>query len=137
MLPTEKCAPGQSPSTNRVPSSRNTTMVATLIDANQNSVSPNERADARFVAVSSSISPSEKTHCGTPGIQPWRIFAPATASNATTPTQKYQYSQPMVKPAQPPSESRAYSMNEPSAGAAGPISPSIRMTSTTSSPPTA
>jgi hypothetical protein len=35
------------------------------------------------------------------------ILAPATASKPTTMTQKYQYSQPTEKPAQPPSARRA------------------------------
>ncbi len=34
-------------------------------------------------------------------------LAPATASNPTTMTQKYQYSQATEKPAQPPSARRA------------------------------
>ena len=34
-------------------------------------------------------------------------FAPATASNPTTITQKYQYSQPTENPAQPPIAFRA------------------------------
>src|SRR5438270_14100923 len=91
MLPTENVACGQSPSTNSTPRTRKTMIVATLIEASQNSVSPNERAEVMFDAVSSSIRISENTHCGTPGIQVTRIFAPATASKATTPTQKYQY----------------------------------------------
>ena len=40
----------------------------------------------------------------------------------------------MVKPAQPPSERRAYSANDPTCGLATAISPSIRMISTTSTP---
>ena len=40
----------------------------------------------------------------------------------------------MVKPAQLPSERRAYSANEPTCGLATAISPSIRMTSTISRP---
>jgi hypothetical protein len=39
--------------------------------------------------------------------QYWIIFAPAIASNPTTITQKYQYSQPTEKPAQLPSAVRA------------------------------
>ena len=43
------------------------------------------------------------TQTGTPGSQRCRIVAPATASIARTIAQKYQYSQPIVKPAQRPS----------------------------------
>ena len=39
--------------------------------------------------------------------QRWMISAPATASTASTITQNHQYSQPIVKPAQLPSDSRA------------------------------
>ena len=46
-------------------------------------------------------------HSGTSGSQRCRISAPATASKPTTMTQKYQYSQPTLKPAQPPSDCRA------------------------------
>ena len=40
----------------------------------------------------------------------------------------------MLKPAQPPSDRRAYSVNEPTCGLATAISPSIRMTSTIRKP---
>ena len=50
---------------------------------------------------------NETSHNGTPGSQYWTIFAPAMASNPTMITQKYQYSQPTEKPAQPPSALRA------------------------------
>ena len=62
-----------------------------------------------------------------------------------TTTQKYQYSQPTEKPAQPPIERRAYSRTsergedcesakEPTDGLAEAISPSIRITSTIRTP---
>ena len=56
--------------------------------------------------VISSISPRASTHKGRP-THGCRILAPATASKPTTMTQKYQYSQPTAKPAQPPSAVRA------------------------------
>ena len=68
----------------------NTMIAATLIEANQNSNSPNERTDHRFVSVSRLISTKLMTQIGIPGSQFWRISAPATASTASTIAQKYQ-----------------------------------------------
>ena len=93
---------GHRPSTNSPPRTRNTTIAATLMPANQNSNSPNDLTENRLVAVISSISTRDSTHSGMPGIQNWITLAPATASKPTTMTQKYQYSQPTEKPAQPP-----------------------------------
>jgi hypothetical protein len=50
---------------------------------------------------------SANAHSGTPGSHRCRILPPATASKPTTMTQKYQYSQPTAKPAQPPRALRA------------------------------
>ena len=93
---------GHRPSTNRPPSTRNTTIAATLIPANQNSNSPNDLTENRLVAVISSIRTNDSTQSGMAGIQNWITFAPATASKPTTITQKYQYSQAVENPAQPP-----------------------------------
>ena len=109
------------------------TIATTLMPANQNSNSPKDFTDARLTPVSSVISASAMTHSGR-SIQRWRISAPATASMASTIDQKYQYSQPVLNPAQPPSARRAYSANEPTCGLATAISPSIRMTSTIRKP---
>src|SRR3954471_10038037 len=103
-------------------------IATTLIDANQNSNSPNARTDTRLVAVSAIISTSEEAQIGTPGSHPWMIAAPAAASTARTMTQKYQYSQPTAKRAQWPSASPAYCANDPVEGCATAISPSIRIT---------
>jgi len=62
------------------------------------------------------------------------ISAPAVASMARTMAQKYQYSQPTLKPAQPPSAERQYSTNEPTVGLATAISPSIRIITMMSAP---
>src|SRR5690348_14335676 len=75
-----------------------TTMAATLIDANQNSNSPYERADVRFTSVSTTMSPRPICQTSNIGIHPCTIFAPAMASMPTTMTQKYQYNQPLMKP---------------------------------------
>lgn len=59
------------------------------------------------------------------------------ASTASTTTQKNQYSQPIEKPAQRPSARSACAENEPEVGFAADISPSMRITSTTSVPTSA
>ena len=82
-------------------------IAATLMPANQNSNSPNDETENRLVAVIALKRINETSHSGTPGSQYWTIFAPAMASNPTMITQKYQYSQPTEKPAQPPRASRA------------------------------
>lgn len=56
------------------------------------------------------------------------------ASTASTTTQKNQYSQPIENPAQRPSARSACAEKEPEVGLAADISPSIRITSTTSVP---
>ena len=80
-------------------------IAATLIPANQNSNSP-KITENRFVAVISDISTSDSSQSGASS-QYWITLAPATASKPTTITQKYQYSQPTEKPAQPPMAVRA------------------------------
>ncbi|MCY1309014.1 hypothetical protein D9M70_590680 [compost metagenome] len=75
-------------------------------------------------------------HSGS-GIQRCSMPAPTTTSTATTITQKYQYSQPEVKPAQSPRPIRLYSVNAPMPGMAMAISPSIRITSSTIRPASA
>src|SRR4051812_10219100 len=92
---------GHNPSTNSDPRAMNTTIAATLMPANQNSNSPKDDTENRFVAVIKTIRTRALNHSGT-SIQYWMIFAPAIASNPTTITQKYQYSQPTEKPAQLP-----------------------------------
>ncbi len=63
--------------------------------------------------------------------------APATASIAATTTQKYQYSQPTLNPAQLPSPSREKLATEPDDGRATAISPIARMTRIISTPDSA
>src|ERR1700754_4145016 len=113
----------------------NTMIAATLIDANQNSNSPYDLTESRLITVITDSSTRPMTQTGA-GIQRCRMAAPATASTATTITQKYQYSQPLVKPAQLPRPMRAYSVNEPTPGTASAISPSMRMTISTTMPAT-
>ncbi len=62
------------------------------------------------------------------------MLAPAIASTGTTIIQKYQYSQPAMKPAQGPRPARANSVKDRTAGNATAISPSMRITSSTSVP---
>ncbi len=69
----------------------------------------------RFVRVSNSITAKLMSHAGSLGNQKRTSPAPATASSATTMTQKYQYIHPARKPASSPSRGwslkarRAYS----------------------------
>ncbi len=81
----------------------NAAIATTLMPANQNSNSPYEPTETRLVAVRAIMTISDQPHCGTAGIHPLRMVAPAVASTASTTAQKNQYSQPMVKPAQRPS----------------------------------
>src|SRR6516225_7622086 len=67
----------------------NTTIAATLIEANQNSNSPYERADMRLTAVMMAISTMPSSQVGSPS-QPCRMVAPAIASTGTTMIQKHQ-----------------------------------------------
>ncbi len=96
---------GHKPNTKSPPRAMNATIAATLMPANQNSNSPNDDTENRFVAVIRIIRISEQNHSGM-SIQYWMIFAPAIASKPTTITQKYQYSQPTENPAQLPSAAR-------------------------------
>ena len=77
------------PSRYAAPIAMNTMMAATLIDANQNSNSPYDFTDSRLISVITDSSTRPMTQTGA-GIQRCRIAAPATASTATTITQKYQ-----------------------------------------------
>src|SRR4051794_1158639 len=111
-----------------------TAIAATLMAENQNSNSPYDPTENRFVAVSRIISTSASAHCGAAGIQPCTILAPAVASTASTTAQNHQYNQPIVNPAQRPIARSAYAENDPVSGDAADISPSMRITSTTRSP---
>ena len=89
-LGTENEAFGHSPRAKSVPSPRNTTITVTLMLASQNSTSPNERTEIRLVTVKTSSRITEASHTGMPGNHPLRMAPPTVASNAITPTQKYQ-----------------------------------------------
>ena len=112
----------------------NTMMAATLIEANQNSNSAYERVDMRLTAVIAAINAVPVTSLGTPGNHCCRITAPAMASTGITMIQKYQYSQPTVKPAQSPRPARANSVNDRTSGRETAISPTQRMTIRTINP---
>src|SRR5277367_3963586 len=91
--------PGQAPRIKATPKHRNTTIAATLMDANQYSASPQERTDSRLRNVKASTSARVSVQGGAAGNQNPMSCAPATASSATTITQKYQYIHPVRKPA--------------------------------------
>src|SRR5271170_4893091 len=98
---------GHSPRTYTAAIIRKTTIAATLIEANQNSNSPNDLTDTRLVTVKVNRSARLISQAGSLGSQNWTKPAPATASSATTMTQKYQYIQPVRKPASSPSAGRS------------------------------
>src|SRR6202035_557386 len=102
-LATAGAAPGQRPRTNTPASIKKTAIAATLIEANQNSNSPNDLTEMRFVRVSESSSAKLMNQVGASGSQKRTSPAPAPASRATTMTQKYQYIQPVREPASSPS----------------------------------
>src|ERR1700756_2625887 len=87
----EKVGPSgeRKPQAYAVASAMNTRIAATLIEANQNSNSPYERADIRLTAVMIPMSSSPSSHGGQPS-QSCRMLAPAIASTGTTIIQKYQ-----------------------------------------------
>ena len=81
------------------------------MEANQNSNSPNDRTETRFVTVSNNSNARLIAQVGSSGNQKRTSPAPATASSATTMTQKYQYIQPVRKPASSPSRGRSLKAN--------------------------
>src|ERR1700722_18886831 len=107
-LTTLGATPGHRPRTYTAASTKKPTIAATLIEANQNSNSPNDFTETRFVRVSDSSNAKLMNHAGAFGSQKRISPAPATASSATTMTQKYQYIQPVRKPASSPSAGRSF-----------------------------
>ena len=67
-----------------------TMITATFTLASQNSTSPNDRTEMRFVAVKIMMRTNDMSQSGIPGNHPLRMEPPTTASKAMTPTQKYQ-----------------------------------------------
>src|SRR4029079_7571405 len=66
---------GNNPRTNSEPRAMNTMIAATLMPANQNSNSPKDDTENRFVAVIKTMRTKADIHSGT-SIQYWMIFAP-------------------------------------------------------------
>src|SRR5262249_30234943 len=100
---------GHAPRMYATPTHRNTMMAATLMEANQYSTSPQDRTENRFNTENDSTRASVSIHGAPPGTASTSAGAPATASSATTMTQKYQYIQPVRNPASSPSARRLYS----------------------------
>ena len=65
------------------PTTRNTITVRTLIEANQNSLSPNALTDAQFSANRRLRKTADHNHDGTSGSQYFMTMAAATSSAAT------------------------------------------------------
>src|SRR5450755_3235229 len=106
-LPMPFATPGHKPDTYTPAIAKNMTIAATLMDANQNSNSPNDLTETKFVTVSDNSTVRLISHAGTLGSQNCTSPAPATASRATTMTQKYQYIQPVKNPASAPKAGRS------------------------------
>src|SRR5450432_1580233 len=99
--------PGHRPSTFAPAIIKKATIAATLMEANQNSNSPNDLTEKRFDRVNETSNAKLMNHAGSLGTQKRTSVAPATASSATTMTQKYQYIHPVRKPASSPSFGRS------------------------------
>lgn len=112
-------------------------IAATLSAANQNSNSPNFVTEARFVPRNTTMNSATQAHSGVPGSQPVTILAAPMPSRPTATQSSTQKAQPAVNPAHGPMARSAWTENEPEAGLAADISPSMRITSMTSRPETA
>ncbi|MFK4689909.1 hypothetical protein RKD22_002844 [Streptomyces pristinaespiralis] len=113
---------------------RKSTIAPTLSAANQNSNSPKFFTAARFVPQNTSMNSATQAHSGVPGNQPVMMPAAPMASRPTATHSRNQNAQPAVKPAHGPMARSACTEKEPEAGLAADISPSMRITSMTSSP---
>src|SRR4051812_18025470 len=82
--------PGKSPKITAAPSRTNTVIAATLIEANQNSNSPYDFTENKFVPVRTAINTNTHAHCGNAGIQRCTMAAPAVASTPIVVTQNHQ-----------------------------------------------
>lgn len=110
-------------------------MIATTLSAaNQNSNSPKFFTAARFVPRKTSMNRATQAHSGVPGSQPVTIFAAPMPSRPTATQSSTQNDHPAVKPAHGPIARSACTENDPDAGLAADISPSIRITNMTSRP---
>lgn len=126
--------PGSTPRMASTPMTRKTTMATTFSVANQNSNSPKFFTAARLVPQKITMKRATQAHSGVPGSQPDMISAAPIPSRPTATQSRNQNAQPEVNPAHGPIARSAWTENEPEAGLAADISPSIRMTSITSRP---
>src|SRR5258707_11628822 len=106
-LPMLGWTPGHKPDTYTPATPKNKTMAATLMEANQNSNSPKDLTETKFVAVRDNSTVRLINPAGTPRSQNFTHPAPATASSATTMTQKNQNIQPVKKPPSAPKARRS------------------------------
>lgn len=118
----------------RTPRMRKTEIAAIFSAANQNSNSPKLLTAARLVPQKIAMKTATHIQESVPGNQ-WTMIPAAPIASAAMPTHSsVQNIQPTVNPAHGPIERSACTENEPEAGLAADISPSIRITSITSSP---
>ncbi len=87
---------GNTPKIIKAPTTKNTMIAPTLINANQYSNSPNVLTEYKLMAVSSSVIPTLPTHTGIDGTHECSMPPITAASKPTMNTQLAQYNQPTV-----------------------------------------
>ena len=125
--------PGSRPKNSSTPITMNPMITATLMNANQNSNSPNPRTLTRLTTAKNATQMRPGIHPGMPHQAP--MIAPAPVISApSTMISMNQYSQPRTNPADRPNAISAYVEKAPDAGRAAAISPSMVITRTTMVP---
>ncbi len=127
---------GSRPKISSPPITRKPTITAIFTAANQNSNSPKLATRARLTAAKNTIAINAGIQGSTPNQRPMNAAAPVISAPITMMSVN-QYSQPIAKPAVRPNAISAYVENDPDDGDAAAISPSMRMTRTTSRPASA
>src|SRR5258708_38702058 len=90
-LPMLGWTPGHKPDTYTPAAPKNKTIAATLMEANQNSNSPKDRTETKFVAVGGHSSVRGNSQAGTPGSPNCSSPGPANRSQARPVTPKNQH----------------------------------------------
>ncbi|MNN44883.1 hypothetical protein D3C81_1591930 [compost metagenome] len=105
-----KCRPGMCPATSwpvakkNEPTTKKILIAATLITANQNSISPNHLTPTRFINVTTPKALSANIHCGTSEktLQYFMYIAIAVMSTTPVNAQTKKYIHPATKEARSP-----------------------------------
>lgn len=115
----------------------NSTMAATLMKENQNSVSAKKRTESAFEVKITTMNRALQIHTGSAG-EPFAQISPAAVNsdpNATVQVSQYRIA--TVKPVPGPMNLVAYTWNEPVSGMATESSPRLSMTRYTITAPIA